>query len=89
MSNRLSAGCEAELDRFDMRPEYDDEGEKVAVFSVDDDSYLFLVTLKIDARDLKEMLRYGDRKWLQGEEAGRRGLSEQLRNLINAAPLEP
>lgn len=87
MSDKLSPGCEAVLESQDCYAEPSGPN----AFSVRDSEGGFVcsVTAGIAAGDLQAIFFHAERVYRRGFSDGKRSLQAQLRDLINAAPLEP
>lgn len=86
-AKQLSPNCELVLKSRDCYAE--STGPKS--FSIRDSEglYLFSVSAGIEAGDLQSCFFYGARMRTRGQQEGRQALQSHLRELLNAAPLEP
>lgn len=83
----LQPQCEAVLDKRELFAQaHGNFG--AAIYDVDGD-YVVAVSREISAFDLEAMLVYGERCLELGRRLGKSDLQHALRNLLNAAPMEP
>jgi hypothetical protein len=54
-----------------------------------DGDHVVSVSLSIGGQDLAAILRHGEQEYSRGYERGRSDMQAAIRNLLNAAPLEP
>lgn len=87
MSAQLSEQCQAVLTSQDCYAEA--TGPQSFTIRDTDGNFVCSVTAGIAAGDLQSIFFHADRVYRRGLEDGQRALQARLRDLINAAPLEP
>jgi hypothetical protein len=85
----LSADCERLLTDRDLYSQQDRYCDAIVEVRDEEGTVLFRVTPTIQPFDVAAILAHGDRMSARGRKHGQSDLQKQLRDLLNAAPLEP
>jgi len=88
LKSGLGEGCDAVLAQWDMYATPKDDGISAEVYDADGE-YQTTVRRRIDPSDLLALLRYGRRRFDEGNKHGAESVRAGLRAMLGAAPLEP
>jgi hypothetical protein len=85
----LSADCERLLTDRDLYSQQDRYCDAIVEVRDEEGTVLFRVSPTILPFDVAAILAHGERNYQRGINDGRRAMQAAMRDLLNAAPLEP